>query len=121
VPHQCCPSTARPYGPRLRPQGYSLEAEGGASLAHTPPHSPPHFPPPSPSIPLQEYGWAYWVLSIPLYFLLWDGVFYLTHLILHWQPVYAASHFRHHAFRPPVAWSGIAIDPIETVFSGILP
>ncbi len=27
--------------------------------------------------------WGY-ALSIPLYFLLWDAVFYVTHLILHW-------------------------------------
>ena len=64
---------------------------------------------------------VYWLLSIPLYLLLWDMVFYITHLILHWEPVYQLSHRRHHAFRPPVAWSGIAIDPIETIFSGILP
>ena len=35
--------------------------------------------------------------------------------------VFRISHFRHHKCRPPVPWSGIAIDPIETVFSGILP
>lgn len=67
------------------------------------------------------HGWLYWVISIPIYVMLWDAVFYVTHLILHWSYVYRNSHFRHHACRPPVAWSGIAIDPIETIFSGILP
>jgi sterol desaturase/sphingolipid hydroxylase (fatty acid hydroxylase superfamily) len=66
-------------------------------------------------------GWLWWVLSIPLYILCWDLVFYLTHLVLHVPIVYRKSHFRHHACRPPVAWSGIAIDPFETVLSGILP
>ena len=68
-----------------------------------------------------DRGWLWWAVSIPLYVLLWDLTFYLTHLILHVPLVFRVSHFRHHKCRPPVPWSGIAIDPIETVFSGILP
>jgi lathosterol oxidase len=68
-----------------------------------------------------ERGVLYWLISMPLYVLLWDLVFYITHLVLHVPLVYRKSHFRHHAFRPPVAWSGIAIDPFETILSGILP
>ena len=56
-------------------------------------------------------GWGYWLLSLPLYVLCWDLVFYLTHLVLHLPFVYRNSHFRHHSCRPPVPWSGIAIDP----------
>ncbi len=70
---------------------------------------------------IAERGWLYWLVSLPLYVLLWDLVFYGTHLVLHMPWVYRHSHFRHHAFRPPVAWSGIAIDPFETILSGILP
>ncbi len=66
-------------------------------------------------------SWGYWLLSIPLYLLLWDAVFYITHLILHSELVYKYSHANHHAFRPPTAYSGIAIDSIETFFSGLLP
>jgi lathosterol oxidase len=68
-----------------------------------------------------EHGWLYWLVSIPLYVLLWDLTFYLTHLVLHWPSVYRSSHYKHHACRPPVAWSGIAIDPLETLLSGIAP
>jgi sterol desaturase/sphingolipid hydroxylase (fatty acid hydroxylase superfamily) len=68
-----------------------------------------------------DKGWIWWAVSIPVYLLLWDAVFYLTHLILHHPFVFRISHFRHHKCRPPVPWSGIAIDPIETIFSGILP
>lgn len=68
-----------------------------------------------------EHGWLWWVVSVPLYLLCWDLVFYLTHLVLHVPYVYRKSHFRHHACRPPVPWSGIAIDPFETILSGILP
>jgi lathosterol oxidase len=66
-------------------------------------------------------GWVWWAVSIPLYLLCWDLVFYLTHLVLHVPYVYRKSHFRHHACRPPVPWSGVAIDPFETILSGILP
>jgi lathosterol oxidase len=68
-----------------------------------------------------DYGWVYWLVSIPLYIALWDAVFYVLHLVLHVPVVYRLSHFRHHACRPPVPWSGIAIDPFETLLSGILP
>jgi sterol desaturase/sphingolipid hydroxylase (fatty acid hydroxylase superfamily) len=68
-----------------------------------------------------ERGWLYWIISLPLYILCWDAVFYVTHLVLHIPYVYRKSHFRHHSCRPPVPWSGIAIDPFETILSGILP
>jgi Delta7-sterol 5-desaturase len=68
-----------------------------------------------------ERGWLYWLISLPLYVLCWDAVFYLTHLVLHVPIVYRKSHFRHHSCRPPVPWSGIAIDPFETILSGIMP
>ena len=64
---------------------------------------------------------AYWLASIPAYMLIWDFHFYWLHLCLHMEPVYSWSHANHHAFKPPVAWSGIAIDPVEQLFSGIGP
>lgn len=70
---------------------------------------------------ISEYGWAYWVFSIPMYLILWDATFYCTHLILHTDFVYRISHRFHHAFRPPTAWSGIAIDGPETFLSGLFP
>ena len=70
---------------------------------------------------ISEHGVAWWLVSIPVYLLIWDFWFYVLHLVLHMQPVYRWSHANHHAFRPPVAYSGIAIDPIELVFSGLGP
>lgn len=80
-------------------------------------------------LPWEQHPWGYtgvqavaaWLISIPVYMLLWDFWFYILHLILHIEPVYSLSHANHHAFKPPVAWSGIAIDPIEELFSGIGP
>jgi sterol desaturase/sphingolipid hydroxylase (fatty acid hydroxylase superfamily) len=70
---------------------------------------------------ISDKGWLWWAISVPLYLLLWDLVFYVLHIALHNPFIFRISHFRHHKCRPPVPWSGIAIDPIETVFSGILP
>lgn len=70
---------------------------------------------------VSSHGWLYWLASLPLYVLLWDFVFYLTHLVLHMPLVYRKSHFRHHACRPPVPFSGIAVDPVETILSGMMP
>lgn len=70
---------------------------------------------------INEHGWLWWAVSIPVYLLLWDAVFYVGHLVLHTDLVYRISHRFHHAFRPPTAWSGIAIDGIETFLSGLLP
>lgn len=106
---------------------------------------------------INEHGWLWWAVSIPVYLLLWDAVFYVGHrewvvaappvrlaataatarlalphamplaaapcrclsipvpaVVLHTDLVYRISHRFHHAFRPPTAWSGIAIDGIET-------
>lgn len=88
-------------------QGFSVLAETyGISLLYT---------------DMAGYGWLWWALSLPIYIMLWDLVFYLGHIVLHMPWVYKKSHFRHHACRPPVPWSGIAIDPLETLLSGILP
>lgn len=70
---------------------------------------------------ITEHGWIYYFVSIPLYLFLWDAVFFTFHFMLHFEPLYSMSHAYHHAFRPPVAWSGIAIDPVETVFNGLAP
>jgi lathosterol oxidase len=70
---------------------------------------------------IADRGWVWWAVSLPLYVILWDAVFYLTHLVLHHPFVFRISHFRHHKCRPPVPWSGIAIDPLETILSGIMP
>jgi sterol desaturase/sphingolipid hydroxylase (fatty acid hydroxylase superfamily) len=66
-------------------------------------------------------GWVWIFAQIPIYLILFDLVFYWTHLILHWGPVYTYFHSNHHAFRPPTAWSGIAIDPVENILTGMMP
>src|SRR5947208_1614234 len=37
---------------------------------------------------IADKGWIWWAVSIPLYVMCWDLVFYLTHLVLHIPYVY---------------------------------
>jgi sterol desaturase/sphingolipid hydroxylase (fatty acid hydroxylase superfamily) len=62
------------------------------------------------------------VVQIPVYLLLWDATFYVLHRwVLHLPLFYKLSHVNHHVYRPPTAWSGIAIDPFDVIFEGIAP
>lgn len=70
---------------------------------------------------IQEYGVMYWALSIPLYLVLWDCVFYFGHRFLHLPVIYRFVHTKHHQCRAPVAWSALCIDPIDSIFEGFLP
>jgi sterol desaturase/sphingolipid hydroxylase (fatty acid hydroxylase superfamily) len=53
----------------------------------------------------------------------WHAVhFYFTHRLLHWQPLYEAVHYLHHANVNPSPWTGLAMHPVEHLlyFSGVL-
>jgi len=71
--------------------------------------------------PMQHgLGWA--LLQVPVYLVLWDFVFYSLHRwVLHNKFIYKYIHAGHHTFRPPTAWSGIAVGPVDLLFEGILP
>lgn len=72
---------------------------------------------------------ASWTLS-PVYCTLlllglvfWHAVhFYVVHRIIHWQPLYKAVHYLHHANVNPNPWTGLAMHPVEHLFyfSGVL-
>jgi lathosterol oxidase len=70
---------------------------------------------------VDEYGYLYWALSIPLYLIIWDCVFYAGHRFLHLPMVYRFAHAHHHKCRAPVAWSAICVDPVDQIFEGVLP
>ena len=68
-----------------------------------------------------EHGLAWAFMQVPIYLLLWDLTFYVLHRwILHLPVCYRYMHVNHHRFRPPTAWSGIAVDPVDVIFEGIL-
>ena len=53
----------------------------------------------------------------------WHAVhFYMTHRLLHWQRLYDAVHYLHHANVNPGPWTGLAMHPVEHLFyfSGVL-
>ena len=69
-----------------------------------------------------EHGLAWAILQLPIYLILWDLTFYLIHrFVLHGKWTYRYLHSSHHAYRPPTAWSGIAVGPLDVAFEGILP
>ena len=51
-----------------------------------------------------------------------DLHFYLTHRLLHWQPLYKTVHYLHHKNANFGPWSGVAMHPVEHLifFSSIL-
>jgi len=68
--------------------------------------------------------WGMWwaFVQVPVYLLLWDLTFYILHRwVLHLPQLYWWTHSGHHAFRPPTAFSGIAVGPLDVMFEGILP
>ena len=48
--------------------------------------------------------------------------FYLTHRLLHWQPLYRAAHYLHHKNVNIGPWSGLSMHPVEHLiyFTGVL-
>lgn len=71
--------------------------------------------------PLQ-YGWIWAFAQVPVYLFIWDFTFYAVHRwVLHNHVLYKWVHSGHHAFRPPTAWAGIAVGPIDVIFEGIIP
>ncbi len=69
-----------------------------------------------------EHGWVWAFAQVPVYLVLWDLVFYVLHrFVLHNPFLYRYIHGSHHSFRPPTAWAGIAVGPLDVIFEGILP
>jgi hypothetical protein len=55
------------------------------------------------------YSLALWAV-IPLWR---EFHFYFVHRLIHWKPLYRAVHYLHHKNVNPIAWSGMAMHPVE--------
>jgi len=68
------------------------------------------------------YGWAYLLLSIPLFLVLHDTYFYWIHRFMHLPQVYRRLHLVHHKSVNPSPWAAYAFHPGEAVLeAGIIP
>lgn len=61
------------------------------------------------------------VLHFAAFLLVEEILFYYSHRIAHWGPIYRFVHKRHHEFRAPVAMSAIYCHPLEHLFCNLIP
>ncbi|XP_001636066.2 delta(7)-sterol 5(6)-desaturase erg32 [Nematostella vectensis] len=60
-----------------------------------------------------EFGWTYFIMSIPLLFFYQDAAAYYYHRMLHWPFFYKNFHKWHHRYKAPTAFSATAMHPVE--------
>jgi len=65
---------------------------------------------------VDEFGYLYFALTIPLFFLWSEASFYYTHRMLHTPWLYKTFHKQHHRYHAPTAYSLIAMSPAEAIF-----
>ena len=71
---------------------------------------------------INDYGMAYFFISIILMVLLHDTYFYWTHRLIHYPKIFKHIHKTHHSFHSPTPWAAFAFHPIEAIISiGIIP
>jgi len=69
-----------------------------------------------------QWGWLYFVLSIPLLLVLHDTYFYWTHRLMHEKWLFKRAHRVHHDSRVPTPLAAFSFHPIEAVIeAAILP
>lgn len=66
-------------------------------------------------IDISEYGWFYFVVSLPMLMFLQDTYFYWTHRIMHTNFFYEKIHRVHHQFTNPSPWTTLAQHPLEII------
>ena len=64
---------------------------------------------------IDEFGWAYWGLSIVLMLVLHDTYFYWMHRLMHHPRLYKHIHLVHHKSTNPSPWAAYAFHPLEGV------
>ena len=53
-----------------------------------------------------------WLFAIPFWR---EFHFYWVHRLIHWKPLYKYVHYLHHKNVNPIAWSGMAMHPVEGI------
>jgi Delta7-sterol 5-desaturase len=64
---------------------------------------------------IDDYGIAYFFLSIPIILLLHDTYFYWTHRLMHHPKVFRYFHKVHHLSTNPSPWAAFAFHPLEAI------
>lgn len=70
---------------------------------------------------VSEFGWLYFILSIPLALIIHDTYFYWTHRWMHGKKVYKRFHLTHHKSINPSPWASYTFSWLEGIIqSGII-
>ena len=73
-------------------------------------------------VPIDKYGYVYYVFSIAAMVALHDTYFYWTHRLMHWKPLFKHVHKTHHLSTNPTPFAAYAFHPVEAVVEiGIIP
>jgi Delta7-sterol 5-desaturase len=71
---------------------------------------------------IEDYGWAWFGLSIACTILLHDAYFYWTHRLMHHKRLFPYFHRVHHLSMNPTPWASYAFSPLEALMqAGIFP
>src|SRR5262245_29792575 len=63
---------------------------------------------------VDEYGWPWFFASVLIYIFVTETMIYWIHRGLHHPRIYKAIHLKHHEFRKPTPWVGVAFNPLDS-------
>lgn len=69
---------------------------------------------------VDQFGWAWFWLQIPVILLIQDWYFYWMHRAVHTEPFYDRVHKAHHLSTNPSAFSAFAFHPLEAVLEAVI-
>ncbi|MEZ4872880.1 MAG: sterol desaturase family protein [Bdellovibrionales bacterium] len=66
---------------------------------------------------VNEMGWAYTLISAPLFIFFIDATFYWSHILMHRSPFFWKAHEKHHTFINVTPWAAYAFHLGEAVIN----
>lgn len=71
---------------------------------------------------INEYGWLWWMASLPIMLVIHDTYFYFSHRLMHHKRLFPLFHKVHHLSRDPTPLTSYAFHPLEAIVeAGIGP
>ena len=68
---------------------------------------------------IEEHGWLYYLMVIPLMFIIYDFYFYLIHIIIHHKNLFNLIHVVHHKSKYLSPLSSLSMHPIEAILNHV--
>lgn len=64
---------------------------------------------------IEDYGWTWWLVSIPVMLVIHDAYFYWAHRLMHHPALYKYVHKTHHLSTDPTPFTSYAFHPLEAL------